>query len=405
MKPHPRAFAGSPLEISVGSLSGPGSLRFVRDRFLLLPLGAAVALVWANLWPESYFRVTRPLAFPANEIGMALFLGLIAQELFESLMPGGALHTWRRWGVALSGAIGGLVGAGGLFLLYVSTIRHELVLAPAWPIACAIDVAAGYYVLKLIGMRRSMLALFLFIAFTTDAVGLAIVAVRPGAFAPNAAGIVLALVALTLAAWLRFAGVRALGWYIAGPGALSWWAFYLLDIHPALALLPIVPFFPHERRQQVFEEPLDDDDLHHAEHQWGTLVQVILFFFGLVNAGVQLGWYDTGTWGVMLAGLVGRPLGLLVGIGLALAAGFIAPPRMRARDLVVVALATTSGFTFSLFFATSIMAAGPALAQIKIGALLTVAGAAVTILFARLLGAGRATPRPGARSSGPWPSV
>jgi NhaA family Na+:H+ antiporter len=181
------------------------------------------------------------------------------------------------------------------------------------------------------------------------------------------------------------------------PGTFSWLACYLLDVHPALALLPVVPFLPHERRHQVFEEPLDDDDLHHAEHQWGTLVQVILFLFGLVNAGVQLRWYDTGTWGVMLAALVGRPVGLLIGIGLALAIGFIAPPRMRARDLVVLALATTSGFTFALFFATSVMAPGPALAQIKLGALLTVAGALVTIGTARLVGAGRPMRRSGVR--------
>jgi NhaA family Na+:H+ antiporter len=365
----------------------------MRDRFLMLPLGAAIAMVWANVWPESYFQLTRPLAFAVNEIGMALFLGLLAQELFESVMPGGALHSWRRWGLALLGAIGGLAGAGGLFLLDVSIIHDELVLAPAWPIACAIDVAAGYYLLKFIGMRRSIIALFLFIAFATDAVGLAIVAVRPGEFTPNSFGLLLMLMALLLAAWLRFTRVQGLVWYIAGAGTLSWFACYLLDLHPALALLPVVPFFPRERRQQVFEEPLDDDELHHAEHQWGTLVQVILFLFGLVNAGVQLGWYDTGTWGVVLGALVGRPLGLLVGIGLALAVGFIAPPRIRARDLVVLALATTSGFTFALFFATSAMAAGPALAQIKLGALLTAAGAAVTMVVARLVGSGRIAPR------------
>ena len=52
-------------------------LRFVNDRFLWLPLGAALALVWANVAAESYFRTAHALAFPVNEIGMALFLGLI----------------------------------------------------------------------------------------------------------------------------------------------------------------------------------------------------------------------------------------------------------------------------------------------------------------------------------------
>ena len=43
-------------------------VRFVMDRFLLLPLGAAIAIVWANTASESYFRFAHALAFPVNEI-------------------------------------------------------------------------------------------------------------------------------------------------------------------------------------------------------------------------------------------------------------------------------------------------------------------------------------------------
>ena len=86
-------------------------LRFVTDRFLWLPLGAAIALVWANTAAESYFRLAHTLAFPVNEIGMAVFLGLITQEAIEAVMPGGALahvaalgdadRGCRRWTAGL----------------------------------------------------------------------------------------------------------------------------------------------------------------------------------------------------------------------------------------------------------------------------------------------------------------
>ena len=33
--------------------------------------------------------------------------------------------------------------------------------------------------------------------------------------------------------------------YVIGPGALSWAGLYLGGFHPALALVPIVPFMPH----------------------------------------------------------------------------------------------------------------------------------------------------------------
>jgi hypothetical protein len=46
-------------------------------RFLMLPFGAVIALVWANTRPESYFGSRFPVRFFVNEIGMALFFALI----------------------------------------------------------------------------------------------------------------------------------------------------------------------------------------------------------------------------------------------------------------------------------------------------------------------------------------
>jgi len=43
--------------------------------------------------------------------------------------------------------------------------------------------------------------------------------------------------------------------------------------------------------------------------------------FGLVNAGVLLRGFGTGTWAVLTASLVGRPVGILVAVGIAVAAG------------------------------------------------------------------------------------
>ena len=63
--------------------------RFVH-RYLALPTGVAIALIWANTAPEPYFVTAHSLAFPVNEIGMSLFVGLIMQEIAEAVMPGGA---------------------------------------------------------------------------------------------------------------------------------------------------------------------------------------------------------------------------------------------------------------------------------------------------------------------------
>ena len=46
--------------------------RFVVDHYLLVPIGGALALIWANTYDESYFRFASACAFAVNESGMAL---------------------------------------------------------------------------------------------------------------------------------------------------------------------------------------------------------------------------------------------------------------------------------------------------------------------------------------------
>lgn len=53
-----------------------------------------------------------------------------------------------------------------------------------------------------------------------------------------------------------------------------------------------------------------------------------------------------------------------------------------------MSLAASAGFTFALFFATSVMPPGPLLGELKLGALATAGGALVA---ARLLHVGRFT--------------
>jgi NhaA family Na+:H+ antiporter len=373
----------------VGRLPRARLLHFLNDRFLWLPIGAALALVWANTAGESYFTVAHALAFPVNEIGMALFLGLVMQEAFEAVMPGGALHTWRRWSMPIVAALGGLLGAAVVYLGYVSW-RHETVLVQAWPIACAIDIAAGYYVLKTIFRRSAAFPFLLVIGIVTNAVGVIVLALWPAFTADHLGGAVLLVAAVVSAAWMRRSGVPVFWPYLVVSGTLSWLAFYWAGVHPALALIPIVPFLPHQPRSlDLFAEPPDDGAVHHAEYEWNTAVQVVLFLFGLVNAGVIVRAYDTGTWAVIAAALVGRPVGMLAAVALALAAGLHLPRRMGWRELTVVALATSSGFTFALFAATSLLPVGAVLAQIKVGALSTAAGVLLTFGAARLLHVGR----------------
>jgi NhaA family Na+:H+ antiporter len=130
-----------------------GAARFVRDQYLLLPIGAVLALVWANTGSESYFRFAQTLAFAVNDVGMALFFGVVTHEIVEAMMPGGALHTWRRAILPVAAALGGI---GGSALAYQAFVRSgdETVLLAGWPVGSAIDVAISPHRSSFANARR-----------------------------------------------------------------------------------------------------------------------------------------------------------------------------------------------------------------------------------------------------------
>jgi len=379
---------------STASSSTPrwSGVRFVHtatDHFLLLPTGAIIALVWANTAASSYFRFSGALSFAVNDIGMAVVFGLMTQEIVEAAMPGAALHSWRRWGMPILLAAGGTVGAVTVYLLAAAG-GHDPILSDGWPIACAIDIAAAYYILKMILPGAAALPFILLLAIATDAFGLVLVALWHQGGATQTGGAALMIAALGTAGLMRWMRVRVFWPYLTVCGTLSWLAFYIEGVHPALALVPIVPFLPHERRGlDLFADLPDDDATHHFENEWNHAGQIILFLFALVNAGIVLPEHGTGTWALLAAALIGRPVGILAAVVLAISLGLSLPPRIGWRELIVIALATSIGFTFALFFATGVLPVGSALAQIKLGALATAAGALLSLAAAWLLRVGR----------------
>ena len=179
--------------------------------------------------------------------------------------------------------------------------------------------------------------------------------------------------------------------YVLGPGALSWAALYLGGFHPALALVPIVPFMPHSPRDLGLFDPREEllpDTLNRFEHWWATPVQFVLLFFGFANAGVPFEQIGAGTYYVVAALLLGKPLGILTFSGAARLAGARLPSALRVTDLLVVGVAASIGFTVSLFFATAAFPEGSLLAETKMGALLSFAAAPLALLVARVLRVG-----------------
>jgi NhaA family Na+:H+ antiporter len=228
----------------------------------------------------------------------------------------------------------------------------------------------------------------LLLAIADDALGLVILAVfyPSGPLAPVSLAALMAA-ALFAARWLRRRRMRSFWPYVIGPGALSWTALYVGGVHPALALVPIVPFMPHSAVDLGLFDPREEfrsDTLNRFEHWWATPVQVVLLLFGFANAGVPFERIGPGTYYVVAGLLLGKPLGIVLFSKLARLAGARLPPGLRSGDLLVVGVAASIGFTVALFFATAAFPDGMALAETKMGALLSFVAAPLALIVARV---------------------
>jgi NhaA family Na+:H+ antiporter len=370
----------------------PRLWHFAAEYLLLLPLGAAIALVWVNTAPETYFRTAFQLEFLVNDVAMVLFFGLIMKEVSEATAPGGVLHPWRRAALPLVAAVG-LTLVPAIVYAFVVPVFDEPRLREGWPVLFATDLAFGYFVARAIFGRHPVIPLFVLLAICANALGILALAVAGGT-AQLRLDIVAVLMtaALGSAYMLRQRRVRSFWPYVLAGGGLSWAALYFGGFEPALALVPIVPFIPHARRDPGFfvdASPGAHDALSRFELWCRHPAQAALFLFGLVNAGVPLSALYWGVWSVPVAMLIAKPVGLLAGIAGALALGMHLPERVGWRDLTVLGFISSIGFTVALFFATAAVGPGPTLSAVKMGVLLSLAGAPLALGAAHLLRTGR----------------
>ncbi len=351
-------------------------------------VGTAIALVWVNLDRESYIRFSHYLHLPINDIGMAFFFALAAKEVTEATAPGGALHSPRRAAMPLAAAAGGMLGPALIFVT-MTIVFDRPNLERGWAIPTATDIAFSYLAARIIfGPKHPAIPFLLLLAIADDAIGLLIIA----AFYPtgplNLTEFALLVGTGMAIAWaLQHRRVRSFWPYLLVAGVLSWLGFYRGGLHPALALVPIIPFLPHSARDPGLfaDAPHNHDTLNEFEHRFKLPVDVMLFFFGLANAGVVFGNFGAGTWFVLVSILIGKPVGIIVATGAGTLAGLRKPAHVTWRDMIVVGIIAGIGFTVALFFATAAFPYGRLLDETKLGALLSFSAFFLGLMAARIL--------------------
>jgi len=155
------------------------SLDFFVEHSLVLPLGALIALAWANLSYAGYTRVAHALEFPINDVGMVFFFALATKEVVEATAPGGALHTWRRAALPGVAAVGGMVAPAIIYMVFIRAAAAPE-LGRGWAIPCATDIAFSFLVAKAIFRRHAAIPFLLLLAIADDALGLVILALFYG---------------------------------------------------------------------------------------------------------------------------------------------------------------------------------------------------------------------------------
>lgn len=371
-----------------GARGFPQLWRFAIEYLVALPLGAGLALIWANADAETYYRFVDVSAVLVNDVAMVLFFALITKEIVEATAPGGVLHTWRRVAMPVVASVGIVTIPVALFAWLVR-VFDEPMLVRGWTTVMPTDLALGYFAARIIFGRNAALPFFLLLAISANGLGfIALAIVDPLHDVQLAVAVPLMLGAVASSLLFRRWQVKSFWPYVMVGGGLSWSALFFGGFHPALALLPIVPFVPHAPRDPGFfvDAPASAPDaLNRLELWFRHPAQAALFCFGLVNAGVQFRALEPGFWSLPLAAFIGKPVGLLAGIALGTALGLHLPRGVHWRDLIPIGCISAAGFTMSLFFATATIGAGQMLAELKMGALVSVGACIIAVAAGRWL--------------------
>ena len=423
-----------------------GIVNFLQEFSIPLIAGVFVALAWANLDHESYHHILEtPLIdgfkilgydltvhWLVNDIFMVFFFGIAAKEIAEAALPGGSLNPIKAAINPLISTLGGVLGPvavffGALYVFHGMDLFGEGVelskLQRGWGIPTATDIALAWLVARTVfGKGHPAINFLLLLAVADDAIGLVIIAVFYGDPAHPAQPQWLGLVAAGMAVAYALRRMNVQHWwiyvFIAGP--LAWLGLMKAHLHPALALVPIVPFLPGPKRDTgMFNEgdevdeatahglklPSHHSPLHNFEHQLKLFVDFGLFFFAFSNAGVQFAGIGFMTWTILIALVVGKTAGIFVCGIIADKIGFKLPLGMSLKDLTMAGFIAALGLTVALFVAAAAFTDPDLQGQAKMGALFSGFVGLVAILLGKLLGFGKQSARNSVDSTGAEPAA
>jgi len=290
--------------------------------------------------------INKPLLLWVNDGLMAIFFFLVGLEIKREIMEG-ELSSFSQVILPGVGALGGMIVPAAI---YAWLNWGDPVALDGWAIPVATDIAFALALLSVFGSRVPLaLKVFLLtLAIFDDLAAIVIIALFYSDELSLTA-LLSGIVALTIAVAMNRMGVTRTSSYVL-LGLVLWIAVLKSGVHATLAGVLIAFCIP--LRDKGGRSPLREleSDLHEP------VAFAILPVFAFANAGLALSGISVDdlvqpvTLGAMAGLLLGKPLGILSFVGLAVALRFARlPTGVDWRQLLGAAFACGIGFTMSLF--------------------------------------------------------
>lgn len=354
----------------------------------LLFFGALLATVFANSGLAGFyehflhlpvaltigeFSLNKSLAHWINDGLMAIFFLLVGLEIKREMLTG-ELSSVRLALLPAFAAVGGMLVPA---LIFAAMNYQDPTAMRAWAVPTATDIAFSLGVIALLPRVPLQAKVFLTaVAVIDDLLAILIIALFYSAeLKVDLLGYCVILVMFMFV--LNYLGVkRRLPYLVLG---LIMWVFMLKSgIHATIAGVLTALTIPHGKAGGKHQTPLME--LEHALHN--PVTYLILPLFAFANAGVSLIGLNPAQLltqslplGITLALVLGKPIGIVGFVFLAMKSGICSLPQAVDKPLILgISLLCGIGFTVSLFIGNLAFAVGVAepqelVNQVKFGVL------------------------------------
>lgn len=330
---------------------------------ILLLIAAILAMIMANSpladWYGTFLDTTvaiqvgnleinKPLLLWINDGLMAIFFFLVGLEIKREVVEG-ELSSPSQLVLPGFGALGGMVVPAAI---YAWLNWQDPIALDGWAIPVATDIAFALALLSVFGSRvpGSLKIFLLTLAIFDDLAAIVIIALFYSDDLSLTA-LFFGCAALAIGVTMNRLGVTRTSSYVL-LGIIMWVAVLKSGVHATLAGVLIAFCIP--MRDPEGRSPLRE--LEHDLHR--PVAFAVLPIFAFANSGIDFAGTALAdllhpvTSGIVAGLVLGKPLGVLAFVGLAVLLGLARlPSGVRWAQLLGVSFACGIGFTMSLFIA------------------------------------------------------